>query len=341
MRLAYWLLALLWALTFALDRATADQPLATFRDCPACPEMVVIPAGTLLMGASEADKAQVAADVPHLRPGFSLHALLGEDEARRAERALAREQPQHQVVISRPFALGKYPVTAGAYFAFVRSTGHRSTGCSAVGARHADTSGVAWQHPGFEVALDDPVVCVDWHDAEAYIAWLNESIAASGQEGNGLYRLPSEAEWEYAARGGTLTVRWWGDDVGIDMTKCNGCLADLTDCFEVTGRFVSEFKRCRRYRYGPTTVGSFPANPFGLYDMLGNIAQWTQDCDHDSYRDAPANAAPWMGHSCDKRIVRGAAWRNEPWMVRAAMRGAMPATMGSTGVGFRVAKTLP
>ena len=268
---------------------------AGFRDCPDCPEMVVIPAGRFMMGSPMEEKAWAA----------SHGATMG---------SVADEAPQH-VVSLRSFALGKYDVTRAEYAAFVRATGRPAgDGCGHDGGKWEKRPGVSWQAPGFAQTDRDPVVCVDWHDAQAYLAWLNGKLQGSA------YRLPSEAEWEYAAHAGTTTRFFWGDDdADTDRNAWfNGNSGDRTH-----------------------PVGSKPANAFGLYDMAGNVWQWTQDCYAETYADSPSDGgAAQPGDSC-MRVDRGGSWFYPPWTLRSAVRERNPATYRDIMMGFRVARTLP
>jgi formylglycine-generating enzyme required for sulfatase activity len=170
-------------------------------------------------------------------------------------------------------------------------------------------------------------VCLDWADAHAYIDWLNAKVR---RERPSLkadpYRLPSETEWEYAARGGTATSRWWGEAIGHNNANCNGC----GSAFDF---------------HTLADVDSFASNPFGLYGMLGNAWQWTEDCWHPSYVAAPADGRAWMSGACDRHVIRGGAWNNLPEFVRSAARSAASLSGGeydySSLAGFRVARNLP
>ncbi|MBV9332195.1 MAG: SUMF1/EgtB/PvdO family nonheme iron enzyme [Alphaproteobacteria bacterium] len=174
-----------------------------------------------------------------------------------------------------------------------------------------------------------PAVCLDWKDANAYIAWLNRKVREqrpSLRERMGPYRLPSEAEWEYAARAGTNTARWWGDAPGKAEANCNGC----GSAFDY--RLLS-------------SVDSFTPNPFGLYGMLGNAWQWTADCWHPDYVGAPADGRAWVSADCSRHVIRGGSWDNVPIFVRSAVRSGAANDGGefdySTLAGFRVARDLP
>jgi formylglycine-generating enzyme required for sulfatase activity len=161
---------------------------------------------------------------------------------------------------------------------------------------------------------DRPVISVSWDDAQTYVAWLSKM---TGQR----YRLLTEAEWEYAARAGTTTAYFWGDDIGNGNAVCNGCGSpwDLTQ---------------------PAPVGSFASNQFGLYDMAGNVFQWVQDCFHVNYDEAPIDGSAWTSGACSNRIVRGASWLSFPQDLRSANRFGFPSDFRNLFLGFRVGRTL-
>lgn len=286
----------------AESKTTQSQPsAAVFRDCPDCPEMMVIPAGKFTMGSSAEEKSWAAS-----------HG--GSNEA------VADEAPQH-VVSLRSFALGKYDVTRGEYAAFVRETGHPAgDGCGPDSFKWDKQPGVGWQNPGFNQTDRDPVVCVSWQDAQAYVAWLNGKVRGkSASPSDGPYRLPSEAEWEYAARAGTTTWFWWGDDdAGAD------------DHAWYKGNSGNQTH----------PVGSKPANPFGLYDMVGNVWQWTEDCYADSYVQAPTDGNAVESPNTCMRVDRGSSWLYPAWLLRSATRERNPADFRDIIMGLRVAKTL-
>ncbi|MGH8140353.1 MAG: SUMF1/EgtB/PvdO family nonheme iron enzyme [Steroidobacteraceae bacterium] len=287
-------------------------PGSVFRDCPDCPRMVVIPAGNFTMGSSSAEKSWAATQV-------------GSAEG------VADESPQHNVSLPS-FAMGKYDVTRSEYAAFVRETGHSAgDGCGRDSFKWEKRPELTWQHPGFKQTDRDPVVCVSWQDAKAYIAWLNDKVRQkSSASGDGPYRLPSESKWEYAARAGTSTRFWWGDD--------DAATAD--DAW---------YKDNAGGRTHP--VGLKLANAFGLYDMVGNVWQWTEDCYDNSYAGAPtdgrANEIPSSDvHANDSqgkclRVDRGASWMFRSWALRSATRERNPADYRDAYMGFRVARSLP
>jgi formylglycine-generating enzyme required for sulfatase activity len=206
------------------------------------------------------------------------------------------ERPVRTVTIARPFALGRYEITFEEYERFCHATANPVPDDSGFGrGRH-------------------PVVSVVWQDAVAYVLWLTRE---TGQP----YRLPSEAEWEYAARAGTNTRFWWGDERGSARANCGGCGTDWD---------------------GESTapVGRFPANPFGLHDVLGNLWEWTADCYHNSYEGVPSDGRPHIYRDCGQKIIRGGSWVVPPREIRSANRWRDYPVAPSDEVGFRVARDL-
>jgi len=278
----------------------AEGKYREFRECPDCPQMVGIPAGQFVMGS------------PASEPG-----------------RFDSEGPPHLVAI-KAFALGKYDITSRQFLGFLKATRYQPKACNS-------TLGMGWRSPGGGLAYSPayeeppkwPAVCLDWRDADAYIAWLNAKVRRLRPEiknPTGPYRLPSEAEWEYAARAGTTTARWWGNALGADNANCNGCGSKWDN------RLLAN-------------VDSFKPNPFGLYGMLGNAWQWTADCWHLNYRGAPRDGRPWMEKDCRKHVIRGGSWDNLPVFVRSAARSGSVSDGGeydySSLTGFRVARDLP
>lgn len=213
------------------------------------------------------------------------------------------EGPQHEVRI-KPFALSTYDVSIAEFLIFLRETGYQPALCDKI-------LRLGWRSPGGGIAyspvdseaVQSPAYCLNWYDAKAYIAWLNSKLRTENPAAaaEGLYRLPSEAEWEYAARAGTATARWWGDQIGSGNANCNGCGS-----------------RWDALLLAP--VGSFGPNAFGLYDMLGNVWEWTDDCWNESYVGAPTTGIPWKKGDCTRRVLRGGSWSNVPEFLRSAAR---------------------
>ena len=280
-------------------------PGRMFRDCPECPEMIVIPAGSFLMGS------------PH-------------DEAGRYK----DESPRHRVTIERPFAIGKYEVTRREFGAFIRETG-RDMGSDCWywdGEESKPKIGDArsWRNPGFEQTDLDPVVCVNWEDAKMYVEWLS---AKTGKR----YRLPSESEWEYAARGNSRTSRYWGNDASVQCSHANGADGTLKIRYNNLRWVVAS---CRDGFVHTAPVGSLTANGFGLHDVLGNVWEWVADCWKERYVSAPSDGSAWTDGICSGRVLRGGSWSNKPSFLRTAGRFWLPSRFRISINGFRVARTL-
>ena len=280
----------------------AAKPGAVFRECPDCPEMLVIPPGSFTMGSPDSEKVWAASH------GAS-------------PQSVSDEAPQHRVTL-RSFALGKYDVTRAEYAVFVRETGYPpGDGCGKDSFKWNKQPDLNWQNPGFTQTDLDPVVCVSWNDARAYVSWLNSKLRGGMSiQSDGPYRLPTEAEWEYAARAGTTTRFWWGDDE-------NGASDHAW------------FKNDSDGHSHP--VGLKPANAFGLCDMVGDVWQWTEDCYADSYATAPTEGSAAESPNGCMRVDRGSCWLYPTWLLRSATRERNPADFRDVIMGFRVARTLP
>ena len=245
-----------------------------FRDCDVCPEMVVIPDGSFMMGG----------------PGFAYAGQIHGSDV---------EGPIHRVTIGRPFAMGVYEVTFDEWDACV----------SDGGCERYSPDDYEWGRG------TRPVIMVSWEDAQQYVEWLR---SRTGEQ----YRLPSEAEWEYAARAGTTTDYSWGDALGSNRANCGTC----------GSRWDNE-------RTAP--VGSFAPNAFGLHDVHGNVNEWVEDCRHGSYAGAPADGSAWTdGLDCGSRVFRSGYWRNLGYVLRSAHRGGDHPIWRDAATGFRVAKTI-
>jgi formylglycine-generating enzyme required for sulfatase activity/class 3 adenylate cyclase len=210
--------------------------------------------------------------------------LMGSDED-------PSEKPIHPVTVA-PFSIAKYPVTVGEWKA-----------CVAAGAC-----------PVIAAGNDNaPMTNVSWDDAMQYVAWLDKSRGEP-------YRLPTETEWEYAARGGTETRYWWGNRIALGLADCKDC----------GGPYDAR---------SPLPVGRFPPNPFGLYDMTGGVAEWVSDCWHNTYVGAPRDGSSWDEASCQQHVLRGGSWENDPGYLRAASRDFYDTSVRYMTHGFRVARS--
>jgi formylglycine-generating enzyme required for sulfatase activity len=201
------------------------------------------------------------------------------------------ERPPHRVSVA-PFAIGRSEVTQGEWAA-----------CVAAGACRYKGDGAA--------APDRPMGNLSWDDAVQYVQWLS---AKTGKP----YRLPSEAEWEYAARAGTPTSYYWGSDVGVGKADCKGC----------GGPYAAD---------RAAAVDAFPPNPWGLYGMLGGVAEWVEDCWHTSYTKAPADGSPWRAPHCTSHVLRGGSWMNPPQDLTVSSRNFYDASVRYVANGMRVA----
>ena len=280
-----------------------------FRDRPFAPLLVVVPPGTYMMGAS-ADEAT--------------------REGRRAETA-AWEQPRHRVVVPTSLAVCKDFVTRKEFATFVAATGRPVTkGCMVLDlGTWQDEAQRSFLDSAFDQTDQSPAVCVGVEDVEAYAAWLSRTTGHT-------YRLLHEAEWEYLARAGSTSSRWWGDD-------------RTSLCHHLNGADLSYHRRYPADEHANTAcddgyahsspAGAFAANPFGLDDMLGNVWQWTADCFVPGYDAAPAVAStPIESGDCSRRMIRGGSWHNAPDSLRSAARFWLPPDMHSSSVGFRVVR---
>ncbi|HEY8511374.1 MAG TPA: formylglycine-generating enzyme family protein [Cyclobacteriaceae bacterium] len=305
------------------------KPGEVFRDCPDCPEMVVIPGGSFTMG-STADEVQ----------GYPL-----------ADIRVQLEGPQ-RVVNIKQFAVGKFNITRGQWAAFVADTNRPTRGgCrwsglpAAADAKpwdpHPDAT---WKNLGFAQDDTHPVVCVTWNDAQDYVKWLSKKTGST-------YRLLTEAEWEYAARAGTTTTFPWGDTASHEYANYG------TDTVAGVG-----FTKGRDQWMYTSPVGAFPPNAFGLHDMHGNILEWVEDCFSPTYAGLPTDGSAYTTEttldslpgpfarmngstSCSFKMCRGGDAWDHPILIRSASRTwAMVAEEnygGTAGLGIRVAKNLP
>jgi formylglycine-generating enzyme required for sulfatase activity len=275
------------------QRCLKAGAVQSFKDCQHCPEMVVVPAGTFIMGAPPNEERH---------PGTSE----GEDQVR--------------VDISRPLAVGRFAVTQAEFAVFVAATEHTINGRCLDLARPGGKADDGWRSPGFTQTDRHPVVCVNWNDAKAYVAWLSTTTRKA-------YRLLSEAEREYVARAGTTTPFWWGTTISTDRANYDGNVT-------YGGGLKGEWRKAT------VSVDSFAANPWGLYNVHGNVWEWTEDCWNQENSGNPGDGAARSRGDCSLRVLRGASWNNYPHTLRAARRSKEPLGNRLNSIGFRVARTL-
>jgi sulfatase modifying factor 1 len=284
--------------------ADADIPApgAMFRDCDdACPEMVVVPAGSFVMGSAREE-----------------------------------EHPAHRVTMASAFAVGRFEVTRDEYAAFVRETKLADpAGCNVhEPPRWPTARGLSWHDTGFPQTGRHPVVCVSWREAVAYTKWLSRKTGHA-------YRLLSESEWEYAARAGTTTQAYWGDDAAQACAYANGVDRSLADRFPIQAGKRDDIVPCTDGYVFTAPAGTFRPNAFGLHDMLGNAFEWVADCSNDNYAGAPADGSARADGDCSMRMNRGGSWTSIPTGLRSAHRGNDDAEATRVvDLGFRVARGL-
>jgi formylglycine-generating enzyme required for sulfatase activity len=257
------------------------------------PEMVVIPAGSFVMGSPENEP----------------------DRDR-------NEGPQHKVNILHTFAVGRHAVTRAQFAAFVRDAPYKLQGGAHVFADQGWKSDrkLSWENPGIRQDDDHPVVCVNWDDANAYASWLTK---VTGKP----YRLLTEAEREYVARAGSTMPFWWGASITPTQANYNGA-------FKYAGGPKGEF------REKTVPVGNFPPNPWGLFEVHGNVLEWCEDVWHENYNGAPTDGSAWLDGDARRRVVRGGSWDSSPRSIRSAYRTSRYAEIRASTHGFRIARTL-
>lgn len=309
MERAFWLV---FASFLLICGGVHAEKITVIKDCETCPEMIVLPPATFMVGAEQAEGQRW----------------------KMLDRMSANEGPQVSITTQKSVAIGKTEITRGQFAAFVSTTGYKSKkGCF-----HLTSSGwsvqpkLDWQDPGFEVTDEHPVACVRRGDALAYIKWLSE---VTGQP----YRLPSEAEFEYAHRGGTTTdsqATFWGEDWTQACKYQNG--ADLTFVPSVPDIPYGQYADCDDGYVFTSPVGSYESNAFGFFDMAGNVSEWTADCYQDSHDDIPRDGSAYNKRSCRAWVAKGGSWAGFPGLLRPATRLRTLATTVGTGFGFRVAR---
>jgi len=266
----------------ALATPPSEKPGTVWRDCTsACPEMVVLPAGTFTMGTPP-------------------------DEMGRQD----DEGPQHPVTFAKPFAISRYQVTAGEWAAYQKEAGVViADGDDRPGRRCTNSK------PSYKQGPRQPAVCMNYHDAEQYAAWLSKK---TGQR----YSLVSEAQREYAARAGSTGLFPFEPDANFEISK-----------------HANVYGPKDGYSYS-SPVGSFPANAFGVYDMHGNVYEWVADCYHDNYQGAPADGSAWFEPGCKLVSIRGNDWGEAPIFSRSGNRNNAYTNARGDWLGFRVAREL-
>lgn len=282
----------------AREAAKRTQPGGKFKDCDVCPEMVVVPTGSFQMGSPDSEEWR-------------------DDD----------EGPQRAVTIPNVFAIGTHEVTHGQIGAFVRETGYSpSHPCKTYVEAALDIFSTwedlpNWPNASYTQSDQHPAVCIGKPDVKAYAAWLSKK---TGEE----YRLPTEAEWEYAARAGTRTAFYYGNDEYFEKICAYGN----------TSGFIEPACTNDGYRGIVAPTGKYRPNKFGLYDVIGNAAEWVEDCYADTYATAPTNGAAYIAPACKLGVVRGSSYDWEADNARSAARLQWAPERRWEMIGFRVAR---
>ncbi len=314
-RFAFLLLVCSALLPLGSGAETPASKVESFRDCRDCPDMVVIPAGEATLGSTQEERTR-AGMIP----------LFGD-----------REEPTYRVRFAKHYAIGRTEITRAQYRAFVEATHYPDAETCGVHDAKTDTwgprPGYNWRKPGYEQGDDHPAVCISYNEAVAYTQWLSK---VSGKT----YRLPSDAEWEYAARAGTKTAWYWGDAPEEGCKLANiltvGTVIALGSPPSLADRMV-----CSSPHSFTLPVASFPPNAFGLYDMVGNAFEWAADCNSPNNTDAHADGTARTTGDCARHYLKGGAFHTPFWLTRSAVRGApLVPDLHMFPIGFRVARSL-
>ena len=290
----------------SLPEECALKPKNSFRECQNCPEMVVVPAGEFLMGSPKDDIA--------------------------TELAAANEAPQHKVHVRETIAIGRFEITRDQFAAFVDATSYRGSGRCMTFEQNMprERENRSFLMPGYAQDGNHPAVCVSWTDAQAYVDWLSKTTGKT-------YRLPSEAEFEFAARAGGAARYGFTDDPADLCRFANGA-----DQSAKTAGLPPEasYMPCSDGYAFTAPVGSFAANAFGLYDLIGNVWEWTADCFAEDYSSAAVDSAPHNAAGCTARTLRGGDWFSTASMLRPAVRAKANQDAHNDDIGFRVVRVL-
>lgn len=314
--------------SFGLGQAAIAKPAAKaapkaaavaagqYQDCSTCPPMVRIKPGSFVMGASLEEEARHG--LSEVNRGHSL--------------------PLHTVTFAKGYSIGAYPVTVAQFRSFVEETGYKASE-SCFNQRYNDghyiyenARGYSWRAPGFPQGDNYPVVCVSAEDAEAYTGWLSKKTGHK-------YALPNEAQYEYALRAGTQTSFFWGKDVRDAEACIYSNQPDFAQARELKAPSGPEYRfQCDDGYAWTSPVGNYKPNPWGLYDMQGNIWEWTADCYNTDYKGAPADGSTWTTGDCDARPSRGGSYGNAAQSAFAGIRAPRGASYVGHSWGFRVVR---
>jgi formylglycine-generating enzyme len=296
--------------------AADAAPKKAKADCAGCPEMVAVPAGTFTKGITP--EREIAFGMPKAQSG--------------------RSMPLTKITFSRGFAMAKTPVTVSQFRMFVEETNYKTAeSCVSQFMNdghfiYEEARGISWRSPGFSQDDRHPVVCVSAYDAEAYAAWLSKKTGKH-------YTVPNEAQYEYATLAGATTAFFWGD-----KRDATGCLYSNQPDLD-QGKAMGNVPMGPEYRFQcsdgyafTSPVGIYKPNAWGLYDMQGNIWEWTSDCWNDSLNGQPADGSTRTTGDCDARSSRGGSYGNAAFSTYAAIRAPRHASYVGHSWGFRVVR---
>ncbi len=298
----------------AVEKRARDVAIGdVIKDCVFCPSLIILGSDEFLLGERDANFAKF------------------------------NESPVTRINFKNVFGIGEKEITIAEYDKFVQDTKYNAkNGCFIlIDGKWVFKKENNWQNPGYPIDPNMPVTCVNYDDVLAYINWLNKKIQLD--DVRKAFRLPSEAEWEYAARGGAQTIFYWGKN---DFDSCQ--YANHLDYLAKEEIFKSRISRanlvnqCSDDFVYPAPVGSFKPNGYGIYDLLGNVAEWTSDCWHDSYLQVPRDGSPWTRFCSapDYFVIRGGSWAAELSFLRLATRTRLKSNFRSSTNGFRIARTV-
>ena len=304
--------AIALALTGCADIGHASAAAASqyLQDCEICPQLVRIEPGEFRMGSP--DDEIIPPNVPQER--------------------IVEERPAHQVRIDYPFAIGRYELTVAQFTAFALATGFQSAGCFVLrGKAWKFERDASWRAPGFPVDGNYPATCLSSDDFGAYLQWL--SVKTGHQ-----YRIPTEAEWEYVARLGQ------GDEPTPELLGVAAC-DRVNGADAAFGRtYVAQWKpglfACDDGYAAAAPVGTYKPNKLGMYDVLGNLSEWTQDCAGGTHAGAPGDGSVHLVENCTSHVLKGGSWSGGPGFLRPAIRGGFPIELRGDGHGLRVLREL-
>jgi len=294
--------------------ATKSQE-SSYRDCSDCPEMVRIPAGSFTMGMSAEEEVRFG--MPASQAG--------------------KAAPTRKVTFAKGFSMAKYPVTVAEFRTFVDETGYQASDSCYTQHKndghfiYESARGFSWRSPGFPQDDRYPVVCVSAEDGAAYAAWLSRKTGHR-------YSLPNEAQYEYSARAGTTSPFFWGET--RDARACEySNQPDLDQAHALNAPSGPDYRfQCSDGYAWTSPVGAYKPNAWSLYDMQGNIWEWTADCWNDTLVGAPADGSTWTTGDCDARPSRGGSYGNAVFSTYIAIRAPRHATYVGHSWGFRVVR---